>query len=42
MVTGFWLNRYLGALGERKGEVLKEVLQLLEEGVIKPRAGWPL
>ena len=40
IVTGFWLSRYLPSLGdERRRQVLGEVMQLLEDGVIKPKGG---
>lgn len=39
-VTGFWLSRYLPALGaEGQRRVVTEVLELLEKGILKPRAG---
>ena len=40
IVTGFWLSRYLPSLSdERRRQVLKEVMQLLVDGVIKPKGG---
>ena len=40
IVTGFWLSRYLPSLSdERRGQVLGEVMQLLVDGVIRPKGG---
>ena len=39
-VTGFWLSRYMSSLSkERQRQVVTEVLELLEKGVLKPRTG---
>lgn len=39
-VTGFWLNRFMQALDQAaKQQALEAVMQLLANGVIKPRAG---
>ncbi|KAI3438921.1 hypothetical protein D9Q98_001335 [Chlorella vulgaris] len=38
-IKGFWLNPYLTSVGNRRSEVLKEVMNLLEQGTISPYSG---
>lgn len=38
-IRGFWLNQYLGSLGSRRDAVLKEAMDLMEQGVIEPYIG---
>ena len=36
---GFWLNVYLAGVGERREAVLREVMELMVKGVLRPFSG---
>ncbi|PSC74291.1 NAD(P)-binding [Micractinium conductrix] len=38
-IEGFWLNVFLKSVGERRGQVMVEVMNLLEDGTITPFSG---
>ena len=38
-IRGFWLNVWLGSIGDRKTEVFKQVLGMLADGSLVPLAG---